>query len=54
MESEARKGIGLSTSKGILRRAASSGRGAGSDAPDRTTGRCRARAGAGPTWASRR
>jgi hypothetical protein len=32
----------------------SSGRGAGSDVLDRTTGRCRAGAGAGPTWASHR
>jgi hypothetical protein len=53
MVSEARTRTGLSSAEGVRWHATSSGRGAGLDAPDRTTGQCRAGAGAGPTWASR-
>jgi hypothetical protein len=54
MVSRARMGTGLSSTEGVRWRAASSDRGAGSDAPDRTIGRCQAGAGAEPTWALRR
>jgi hypothetical protein len=49
MVSGARTGMGLSSVEGVRW---SNGRGTGSDAPDRTTGRCQAGPGAGMTWAS--